>query len=208
MNWFPNYTCMACGTEIQSSANAYLCPKCMQQLPIMTETQTGHFSPFVYEEPIRSMILKLKYASNGFIAKALAPYLAAVYLQKIKNLFDKPPIIIPVPLHRSRHNERGYNQSAVLAKELSGYLNLPVVTNVLIRTKKTIIQKKMDAASRASNLRNAFTVDPTKIKEIQDQNILLIDDVYTTGATTHECATTLRHISVRNVIILTIASVI
>ncbi|MCQ2382608.1 MAG: ComF family protein [Clostridia bacterium] len=208
MNWFPNYSCMACGTEIQSSANSYLCPKCMQQLPIMTETQTSHFSPFIYEEPIRNMILKLKYASNGFIAKALAPYLAAVYIQKIKNLFDKPPIIIPVPLHRSRHHERGYNQSAVLAKELSGYLNLPVVTNILIRNKKTIIQKKMDAASRASNLRNAFTVDPTKIKEIQNQNILLIDDVYTTGATTHECATTLRHNSVRNVIILTIASVI
>ncbi len=208
MNWFPNYTCMACGTEIQNSANIYLCHKCMQKLPIMTETQTSHYSPFIYEEPIRTMILRLKYANNGFIAKALAPYLVAVYLQKIKRLFDKTPIIIPVPLHRSRQHERGYNQSAVLAKELADYLNLPVISNVLVRNKKTIVQKAMDADTRANNLRNAFSIDLTKIEAIQNQNVLLIDDVYTTGATTRECAITLRNNGARNIIILTIASVI
>ena len=198
---------MACGNEIQSSTNAYLCPTCMEKLPVVTQTQTGHFSPFYYEEPIRSMILKFKYASNGFIAKALAPYLAAVYLKQIAPSLNQEPIIVPVPLHRSRENERGYNQSEYLAKELASYVNLPVVTKVLIRTKKTVIQKQMDFATRANNMKGAFTVTPNQADKIKDKTILLIDDVYTTGATSHECATTLIANGARNVIILTIASV-
>ena len=128
MQWFPNFTCMACGAEIQNSANVYLCPKCMDNLPITTISQTTHFSPFNYEEPIRSMILRLKYDNNSFIAKALVPYLAAVYLKHIQAMYDKAPIIIPVPLHRTRQRERGYNQSELLANELSKYLSLPIDT--------------------------------------------------------------------------------
>lgn len=198
---------MACGAEIQTSTNVYLCSKCMEHLPITIEKQTIHFSPFRYEEPIRTMILKLKYADNSFIAKALAPYLAAVYLQHIQKIFKQPPVIIPVPLHRSRQHERGYNQSIILANELATYLNLPVITNALIRGKKTTIQKQMDAATRASNLHGAFTIAPDQNSQIKNKNILLLDDVYTTGATTHECATTLLQNSARQVAILTIASV-
>lgn len=179
----------------------------MDKLPIVTEKQNGHFSPFFYEEPIRTMILKLKYASNGFIAKALAPYLAAVYLQHIAKQFKQPPVIVPVPLHRSRYNERGYNQSVVLAEELASYLHLATVPNALIRHKKTIIQKHMNTAERAANMKNAFIVDSTQINQIKHQNILLLDDVYTTGATSHECANTLRQAGAKQVAILTIASV-
>ncbi|MCM1404502.1 MAG: ComF family protein [Prevotella sp.] len=208
MNWFPNFTCMACGGEIQTSTNTYLCPRCMDNLPVVAETQTTHFSPFYYAEPIRSMILKLKYSSNGFIAKALAPYLAAVYLKRIQPTCDQPPIIVPVPLYRSRLRERGYNQSLVLAQELASYINLPVVDNVLLRSRKTIIQKHMDMATRAANMHGAFAIDPTQVARIQKQNILLLDDVYTTGATTSECAAVLRANGARNVTILTIASVV
>lgn len=207
MNWFPNYTCMACGCEIQASSNAYLCPTCMNNLPIMTEKQTTHYAPFFYEEPIRTMILKLKYASNGFIAKALAPYLAAVYLQHIVQQFSQAPIIVPVPLHRSRYHERGYNQSAVLATELASYLHLTVISDALVRHKKTTIQKHMDTANRAANIKGAFIANPTQLARIKNQNILLLDDVYTTGATTHECVTTLRRAGAKQIVILTIASV-
>ena len=179
----------------------------MAKLPIMTEEQTTHFSPFFYEEPVRSMILKLKYDSNGFIARALAPYLAAVYLRHIQPNLDHPPIIIPVPLHRSRQRERGYNQSVVLANELATYLDLPVATDVLLRNRKTIIQKHMDADTRAKNMHGAFGIAPEPTILIQKQNILLLDDVYTTGATTNECAAVLRANGARNVIVLTIASV-
>ena len=207
MNWFPNFTCMACGCEIQTSNNIYLCEKCMSNLPIMSETQTTHYSPFVYEEPIRSMILRLKYDDNGFIAKALAPYLAAVYIKHIQPLFKEPPIIIPVPLHRSRQRERGYNQSEILAKELASYLNLTINHDTLIRNRKTIIQKHMDTATRAKNMRGAFTLIPKNLAKIKNQNILLLDDVYTTGATTNECVSVLHQNGAQKVIVLTIASV-
>ena len=207
MNWFPNYTCMACGSEIQTSENAYLCPKCMANLPITTEVQTTHFSPFIYQEPIRSMILRLKYDSNGYIARALAPYLAAVYLKQIQPLFEQAPIIIPVPLHKSRYRERGYNQSEILAHELAKYLNLTINTKALIRNRKTIIQKHMDLATRTQNMRDAFSVIPEERFNIENQNILLLDDVYTTGATTNECIKVLLTNKARKIAILTIASV-
>lgn len=178
----------------------------MNQLPIVTEPQNEHYSPFFYQEPIRSMILKFKYASNGFIAKALAPYLAAVYLQHIARQFKQAPAIIPVPLHRSRQNERGYNQSAVLAKELSEYINLAVFPDALIRQKKTTIQKHMSTTERVNNMKGAFILNPTYAEKIKKQNVLLLDDVYTTGATSHECANTLRLAGAKNIIILTIAS--
>lgn len=207
MNWFPNYTCMACDGEISKSTNIYLCSKCMNSLPIMPENQTFHYSPFLYEEPIRSMILKLKYDNNGFIAKALAPYLAAIYLKHIQKQFDTPPIIIPVPLHKSRQNERGYNQSEVLAKELSSYVNLPVATNILVRNRKTIIQKDMNIAKRIENMSGAFDILPTAINKIKNQNILILDDVYTTGTTTNECVRVLRTNGAKNILILTVATV-
>ena len=207
MDWFPNFTCMACGCEIRNSTNLYLCEKCMNNLPIMTETQSEHYSPFTYEEPIRSMILRLKYDSNGFIAKALAPYLAAVYIKHIQQLFNEDPVIIPVPLHRSRQRERGYNQSEVLAKELANYLNLPINTDTLIRNRKTIIQKHMDTETRVNNMRGAFNVLPMKTSKIENKNILLLDDVYTTGATTNECKSILYKNGAQKVITLTIASV-
>lgn len=207
MDWFPNFTCMACGCEIQSSNNKYLCLKCMNNLPIVSESQTTHFSPFTYEDPIRKMILELKYNDNGYIAKALAPYLAAVYLKQLQPLYDKPPIIIPVPLHKSRHRERGYNQSEILAKELSKYLNLEIHTNLLIRKRKTIIQKHMDTKARFENIHGAFDIKANESNNIQNQNILLLDDVYTTGATTNECKNILLRHGARKVLILTIASV-
>lgn len=208
MNWFPNFTCMACGGEIKTSNNKYLCPKCMNNLPIRSEIQTTHFSPFIYDEPIRSMILRLKYDDNGFIAKALAPYLAALYLKLIQPTCDNPPIIIPVPLHRSRKHERGYNQSEILAKELARYLNLNINTTALVRHRKTIIQKHMDTKTRAANMHGAFMIPDAERKMIENQNILLLDDVYTTGATTNECKNILLSNGVRQVFILTIASVI
>ena len=208
MNWLPNYTCMACKDEIQNSSNPYLCPKCMATLPIMPEIQTTHFSPFVYQEPIRNMILQLKYNSNGNIAKALAPYLVAVFLKEIKPKITKAPIIVPVPLHRSRQRERGYNQSELIAQEITTYLKFPVINNLISRIKKTNIQKHMDTETRMKNMRGAFEITPNTTVSLTNHDILLVDDVYTTGATTNECAAVLRANGAQNIYILTIASVI
>ena len=198
---FPNFTCVACGAEIQSSPNAYLCEKCAESLPFNMDEDATHFAPFLYEEPIRSVILSLKYSDNGFAARAVAPYMAAVYLKRIKK--KSPHVIIPVPLCKSRLHERGYNQSELLAKEIADYLALPIMNDVLIRIKKTTPQKNMTPTERMENMKGAFAV----VGDVRGKHILLIDDVYTTGATTGECAKMLKTAGAKTIAILTVATV-
>jgi ComF family protein len=177
----------------------------MAKLPFSPDTDDkNHFAPFIYEEPIRQMVLSLKYSDNGFVARAVAPYMSAVFMKKYPRKC-KNYIILPVPLCKSRLRERGYNQSELLANEVAQYLNLPVLTNVLLRVKKTTPQKKMTPTERIENLKNAFAVENTNL--ITGKDILLIDDVYTTGATTGECARVLREAGAKQIKILTVASV-
>ncbi len=200
--WFPNYTCVTCGAEIQNSANAYICDECIDKLPFNVDMTEIHFAPFLYEEPIRSLILKLKYSDNAFCARAIAPYMAAVYIKHIKN--KKNHIIIPVPLCKERYKERGYNQSELLANEVGEYLGLPVISNILIRIKKTAPQKKMTLEQRLENIKNAFDVH--NAEAIKGKDILLIDDVFTTGATANECIKILKKFKAKSVKLLAIAS--
>jgi ComF family protein len=200
---FPNFTCLACGCEIQNSANAYLCEECISGLPFNLDINKKHIAPFSYEEPIRSIILKLKYGDNGFAARAVAPYMAAIFLKRFPK---KRCTLIPVPLCKSRQRERGYNQSELLANEIASYLDFHVANDVLIRVKKTKPQKNMIPAQRAENMKNAFAINENNTAQIKNKNILLIDDVYTTGATTGECSKVLRKHGAKTVTILTIAS--
>lgn len=149
------------------------------------------------------MILRMKHGHNLLSARALAPYLAAVYLHLIKQS-DQTHIIVPVPLYKSRLRERGYNQSAVLAHEVAAHLDLPVVEDALVRVKKTRMQKKLTAAERTANVKDAFAV--VNAAKIADQNILLLDDVYTSGATAAECVKVLTAHGAKSVTILTIAT--
>jgi ComF family protein len=176
----------------------------MAALPLNTDTENKkHFAPFLYEEPVRRMILSLKYGDNGFAAKAAAPYMSAVFMKKCPKTYQNY-IIIPVPLCKSRLRERGYNQSELLSAEIAKNLDIPVLTNVLLRVKRTVPQKVMTPAQRTENLKNAFAAENANL--ITDKNILLVDDVYTTGATAAECARVLRKAGAKKVKTLTIAT--
>ncbi len=101
-----------------------------------------------------------------------------------------PGLIIPVPLHLNRLKERGFNQSALLAKELARRLDLQVSYEILVRKKWTEPQTRLNRAQRLKNVRGAF--DATGRESVRDVKILLIDDVFTTGETLSECARTLK----------------
>jgi ComF family protein len=187
-----------------NSPNPYLCQKCADKLPFYTNNEDKkHFAPFTYEEPVRSMILSLKYRDNGLAARGLAPYMAATFMREMPK---KDYVIIPVPLCRARLRERGYNQSELLAREFAEYIKMPVLTDVLIRVKKTAPQKNMTAKQRAENMGGAFSVTDAAL--IKGRHILLIDDVYTTGATTDECAKVLRAAGARGIKVLTITKTV
>jgi ComF family protein len=110
--------------------------------------------------------------------------------------------MVPVPLHRARERERGYNQAALLAKELAPRLGLPVATDVLIRTRATAPQVGLSPEERRANVREAFACIGSGLAGAR---VLLIDDVYTTGSTMEAAAAALREGGVLSVWAYTLA---
>ena len=145
--------------------------------------------------------------------KALAPTLAGILIEHFiktgKNTDQvwENSVLIPVPLHPKKLAERGYNQSEELAKELSRVLKVPVLTDVLIKTKDTKSQIGLSGKEREENLIGAFSL--TKSVERYDlptlSRVFLVDDVYTTGSTMQECARVLRQSGAKSIWGITIA---
>ena len=147
---------------------------------------------------LRNVIHKFKYENLHILGKSLASLLATCYT--INQM--KADIIVPVPLHKSRLKDRGYNQSAILARELARQLNLPVDEKTLIRHRKTQSQMSLNANDRQKNVAEAFSC---RKNILTAKTVLLIDDVCTTGATLDACAAALKATGITTVDALTIA---
>ncbi len=201
---FPRW-CVGCGKE-----GDFICPSCRQSLPRIkpplcprcgqpqssdalcpncTDWQAeidGIRAPFRFEGTIRQAILELKYrnlrALSGLLARLLYDYLSTSPLPG--------EVLVPVPLHRKRLRERGYNQSRLLARELSLLSDLPLVDDCLIRQRHSSPQAKTpNVDQRRSNVADAFSCRDRRLK---DKQVLLIDDVSTSGATLDACARALK----------------
>ena len=170
--------CYSCGTPSISVS----CSQCKNNPLNYIDgiRSAAHFQ----DNPIRSAIHNLKYQGRKVIAETLAAILAEAYrFYKLK-----ADVLIPVPLHRSRYKERGFNQSLLLAKELGRLVDRPVDAAMLYRIRDTGYQMEMKAHERHQNVADAFACR----KPVTHQNILLIDDVCTTGATLDFCAMSLK----------------
>ena len=127
-----------------------------------------------------TIIKQLKYRKSSHIIQSLTPIIN--YTPDLLHNFD---YLIPIPLHPKRQNDRGFNQSELLAHLFSQHLQTPINTQILIRTRATPPQADIhDRATRLNNLKHVFSLNPNINKNIlKNKNILLIDDVSTTGAT-------------------------
>ena len=117
-------------------------------------------------------------------------------------------VLVPVPLDKNKLKSRGYNQSEELAKELSKVLQVPVVSDFLIKTKSTKPQMELKKEEREKNLLNAFTIKSggtSDVPPLSNKKVFLVDDVYTTGSTMQECAKVLRNAGAKSVWGITIA---
>ncbi len=171
--------CPRCG---KPQSSGILCPGCVSWRAEID----GIRSPFRFDGVMRHAIHQLKYRN----LRALAQSMAGLMQDYLVANPVSGEVMVPVPLHQKRLRERGYNQSSLLAKELGKLINLPVVDDCLIRRRQAPPQARAATVEeRRSNVVDAFSC---RDRRLQDKQVLLIDDVSTSGATLDACATVLK----------------
>jgi len=182
--------CAHCGK--QRGAWCSECHSLLHDLPTSLTLRTAPEVDMVvgsgaYETLLRDAIRALKYQEIRALAAPLGDRLTHA-LKLAGWQFD---VVIPVPLHPSRQNERGYNQAALIGARVASAFGVPLLADGLIRQRETVAQVGLDAEARHVNLEGAFTVRSAPI----GQRVLLVDDVMTTGATLSGCAAALHQVA-------------
>ena len=207
MHLFYPHNCTGCGSDLLSK-NELLCIKCLNILPhtefekipnntferiftgrININAATAEFY-FSKTQLIQHLIHQLKYKGN----KEIGFYMGAIMGRNIlhSERFKNLDYLLPLPLYPDKEFKRGYNQSEVICKGISSITNTPVLTKNLIRNRFTETQTKKHRTERWENVEGSFVVKNASV--LEGKNVLLVDDVLTTGATMEACAQTLSDI--------------
>lgn len=191
--------CSLCGypMTVSSGETNQLCGACIQNPPYFDRAR----APVAYNPISREIALKFKHGDQLHVVKTIA----AMMRRSLMEVVTPCSIIIPVPLHPRRLLARRYNQAALIAGNLSALSDLPMVPDFLLRRKSTPPQKDKSFRLRKENVRAAFCVNPAYVQNASRKDFILIDDVYTTGATVNECARVLKKADARSVFVLTFA---
>ena len=177
--------CPRCGLPLPLPAPA--CGHCQRRPPPLTETR----AVFRYAAPMDHLLPRLKFHQDLAAGRSCA-------LRMAEALADapRPAALVPLPLHPARLRQRGFDQALELARPLARALDLPLIEGVLVRSRDTAPQSRLDAPARRRNLRRAFAVHPGPALPT---HVTLVDDVMTTGATLHAAAETLLRAGVTRV---------
>ncbi|MCR4404587.1 MAG: ComF family protein [Candidatus Acetothermia bacterium] len=183
--------CARCGAPLADPA-ADLCKECADRPWFFTEARSFGY----YEAGLAELIKGLKFGGERALARELARYL----LEAGAELLPRVEALTFVPMTRRKERERGFNQAELLARQLGRLAGLPVVS-ALAKVRETLEQTALGPEERRANVRGAFA----SCLEAEHGAILLIDDVYTTGATAEECSRALREAGYEEVYVLTVA---
>ncbi len=201
IRFLDNPQCQLCGWPFEfETKDHFLCADCSRQPPLFTKGR----SALQYDDITRHMIIKFKHGDGVYLSKTFATLMK----KASGDVFEEADILMPIPLHRWRLFRRGYNQSALLVKNLAKLSKIPAAYHVLCRHKSTKSQEGLSRKERLMNMRNVFCVPEKKKRLVQNKVIVLIDDVWTTGATLTEACRTLLSCGAREVRVLTLARVI
>lgn len=185
--------CMRCGKKLE--AEEELCKDCQSRIYTFERGR----SLYEYKSVMHS-VYRMKYGGRQeyavYFGKEMAVYLRS-FIRQVR-----PDGIVPIPLHKKRWNQRGYNQAEVLAKALGECLNIPVYTKMLLRIKNTRPLKLLNPKERQNNLKKAFIIGENDVKL---KTILIVDDIYTTGSTIEEATRVLKSSGVEKVYFVTLA---
>lgn len=187
--------CACCGVPLPHDGDAAArCGACLAEPPAFARAR----APFAYGGPTRQLVLALKHGRRLHLARMMARAMLRV-------AGDLPPdaVIVPVPSHRWRLWQRGFNQAAEIARQLSRQSGRPLVVDALDRIKPTPSTKGLTRSARRKNVQGAFAV--AQPERILGRVVILVDDVMTTGATVAACAAKLTKAGARQVEVLTYA---
>lgn len=177
--------CYQCARPLEISA--LLCGNCLSRSPAFDAT----YAPFIHQDTMRYLIAGLKFNAQYKNARLLGLLLA----DHLKQTAQLPDCILPVPLHKARYRQRGFNQVIEIARTTGKALQIPVDVNACVRHRDTPHQTALTAKQRRTNVKNAFTL----IKPITAQHVAIVDDVMTTGSTVHELARILKKAGIERV---------
>ena len=184
-------TCLVCGGIIETGTN---CSNCMKLHPSFEQARSWG----VYVGVLKQVVQKIKY-KHGF---GIIEYITKPLINFIKNWGIFVDMIVPVPLGEKREIARGYNQSVLIAKPISGHFNIPMYEHALIRSRDTKSQVGLNYEERKINMKNAFRADKSICI---NKSILLIDDIATTCSTLDESAKALKISGAQKVFCFTVA---
>jgi ComF family protein len=194
--------CGCCGLPFDydgtASGGAALCGRCLADPPRFDRLRAA----VGYGEVARRVALKLKYSGQPGVAETLATLMA-------RHLYgEDDALLVPVPLHRWRIWKRGYNQSALIAAALSRRTGIALAPDLLQRIKATPPLRGLGRRERAKTVRGAFRVPAAAKDKVRGRRLILVDDVYTSGATAAACAKTLKRAGAARVDVLCWARVL
>ena len=168
--------CLNCEVSIGDNVR---CPQCLDDGLVL-------FAYGQYHEPLTEIILQLKFKGITSPSRTLGAALVELHKESLEQL--KVDYLIPVPLHPSRENRRGYNQAALLADALGQLLHVPVNDEIIWRAHRRYPQSRLSLSHRAANIRGVFEIED----EIPSGRCLIVDDVVTSGSTVREVARLIR----------------
>ena len=190
IKWVDARTCAKCGKPLNANNPAEMCYSCREH----PHSYDHGYTCAEYGTHERAMVFSLKYDGRPDIAGTIGEILADRMLAEFDagELSDMYDIVLPVPVHPSKKSIRGYNQAALIAEEFAHLTGLSCDDSILVRVRETHIMRSLGPDARRENIRGAFEVRKGRESDLSGKNILVVDDLYTTGATVDEIASLLK----------------
>lgn len=161
------------------------------------------FYLFEYKDLIRKKIIEFKFNDKSYLYKTFSNII--LKNKKVCNLLNSYDIIIPVPMFEKKKSKRGYNQTELIAKEISKSLNIKFNNNILFKVKENKAQSLLNYYERKQNVIDVYKVNELEIKNVNNKKIILFDDIYTTGFTIKECIKELEKLNPQKIDVLVFA---
>ncbi|MDR3242503.1 MAG: ComF family protein [Clostridiales Family XIII bacterium] len=208
IGWANGKTCAKCGKVLAESAESPLCSDCGGGVAAVSGgAPGGHifdrgFSCAGYGEREKQIVHNFKYKDRAYYGAKLAE----IMRDRIQGEDIGADLLVPVPMFRKKERKRGFNQAAVMAESLSRKTGIECRKNLLVRTRDTAPMSKLGAEARRSNVEGAFAVAEDMRIFVRERQVLLIDDVFTTGSTADACADALKKCGAESVCVLVFAA--